>query len=519
MTTGSDGDAGAVRDDPTGRAARLCSLARERWDLVVVGGGITGAAVLHEATRRGLRSALVEREDFAAGTSSGSSKMLHGGLRYLAYGKVRLVRTSVHERDRLLSELGSAAVPTRLVVPLPKALGGRLLLRGGTWLYTAFSSGPPLGVRRRLSTDELARAVPGLDVREFRGAVEVGEAVVDDAGLVFRRLRSAEAAGAVVVNRLAATSAAATGAGRVELELSDRRAGRELRVVASRAVNAAGIWASSWGGTTGIPALRFSRGIHLVFARSSWPVVSGVVLPTPDHRWVFVLPYGAFVLVGTTDVEEPGVPADVHVHAEDVRYLWRVLRNAFPRLPVGPNDVVDAYAGVRALWGDASKPVSAVARDEMIARGPGPMWTIVGGKLTTHRAMARRLLDAMGVPDRPAELLRPTKSAPLGPGEGPSPVPGAELLYRWTPDDAAASRALAELVSTAVRTTQPVSLGDLIDRRFHALHRLSPGFADVASCVADAAAAALGWSDETRRHELDAVRADIARSTRGVREA
>ena len=256
MTAGSD-DAAARRDDPTGRTARLQSLASGRWDLVVVGGGITGAAVLHEATRRGLRAALAEREDFASGTSSGSSKMLHGGLRYLAYGKLRLVRTAVHERDRLVPELGSAAVPTRLLIPLPKALGGRLLLRGGTWLYRAFSSGPPLGIRRRLSTEELARAVPGLDVRALHGAVEVGEAVVDDAGLVLRRLRSAETAGAVAVNRLAATSVAATGAGRVEVGVFDRVAGRELRVVASRAVNAAGIWAASWGGSTGIPPLRF----------------------------------------------------------------------------------------------------------------------------------------------------------------------------------------------------------------------------------------------------------------------
>ncbi len=518
MTAGSD-DAAARRDDPTGRTARLQSLAGGRWDLVVVGGGITGAAVLHEATRRGLRAALAEREDFASGTSSGSSKMLHGGLRYLAYGKLRLVRTAVHERDRLVPELGSAAVPTRLLIPLPKALGGRLLLRGGTWLYRAFSSGPPLGIRRRLSTEEFAHAVPGLDVRAFHGALEVGEAVVDDAGLVLRRLRSAEAAGAVAVNRLAATSVAATGAGRVEVGVFDRVAGRELRVVASRAVNAAGIWAASWGGSAGIPALRFSRGVHLVFARSTWPLASGVVLSTVDRRWVFVLPYGAFVLVGTTDVEEPGVPADVHVHAEDVRYLWSVLQNAFAHLPVGPNDVVDAYAGVRALWGDPAKPVTAVARDEMIARGPGPMWTIVGGKLTTHRAMARRLLDAMGIPDRPAGVRLPTESAVFASGGGVSPVPGAELLYRWTPDDAGASKSIAEYVSNAVRTTQPVSLGDLIDRRFHALHRLSPGFDEVASRVADEAAAALGWSDETRRHELDAVRADIARSTRGVRAA
>ncbi len=516
MMAGTD-DAATRREDPTGRASRLQRLTSGRWDLVVVGGGITGAAVLHEATRRGLRAALAERDDFASGTSSGSSKMLHGGLRYLAYGKVRLVRTAVHERDRLLAELGPAAVPTRLVVPLPNALGGRLLLRGGTWLYSAFSSGPPLGVRRRLSNEELARAVPGLDVRAFHGAVEVGEAVVDDAGLVLRRLRSAEVAGAVAVNRLSATSVAAIGAGRVELRVSDGPTGRATRVVASRAVNAAGIWATSWGGSAGIPSLRFSRGVHLVFARSAWPIASGVVLPAVDHRWVFVLPYGAFVLVGTTDVEEPGVPSDVHVHAEDVRYLWNVLRNAFPNLGLGPNDVVDAYAGVRALWGDPAKPVTAVARDEMIARGPGPMWTIVGGKLTTHRAMARRLLDAMGVPDRPSETRRPSDRAPSRPRGGGTPVPGAELLYRWAPDDAPASKAIAEYVSDAVRTTQPVSLGDLIDRRFHALHRLSPRFAEVASRVADEAAAALGWSDEDRRHELDAVRADTARSTRGVR--
>lgn len=509
----------ATGRDLTGRGPRVGRLESERWDLVVVGGGITGAAVLEEATRRGLRAALVERGDFAGGTSSASSKMLHGGLRYLAHGRVNLVRTAVRERDRLVPELGGAAVPTRLVVPFPRAFGARLTLRAGTWLYGAFSRSSAVGRRRRLTTSEVAQAAPGLDVRAIDGGAEVGEAVVDDAGLVLRRLVAAEAAGAVAVNRMTATALAPEGADRLALTLNDPCAGRDLTVRASRVANAAGVWSREWAGGRGAPAIRFSRGVHLVFPRSRWPVNVGVVLPTPDHRWVFVLPYGPFVLVGTTDVEESHAPTDVYVHPEDVRYLWDVLRRAYPSLPVGPADLIDAFAGVRALVGGPGRAVGDVARDELIVRGPGAAWTIVGGKLTTHRAMARRLCDTMGVPDRPGPSGLPYVPETMGMGGGVGPIPGGEWLYRWSAGDAEAPEAIVHRLVAAIRRTQPVSLGDLLDRRFHALHRLSPRFAEVAEYVADRAAELLGWSDDGRRAELGAYLSEVERTTRGVRAA
>ncbi|MEA3053431.1 MAG: glycerol-3-phosphate dehydrogenase [Sphingomonadales bacterium] len=368
----------------------------DSFDLLVVGGGINGAAIVRDAAIRGSSVLLVERDDLAAHTSSASSKLIHGGLRYLEYYEFRLVREALAEREILLRTAPHIVRPLQFVLPHCRGLRPYWMVRSGLWLYDLLSIRGSLPSSRRVGRRRADLHAP---LKERRRVLSYWDARVDDSRLV-------------VLNAVAAAENGAEIATRTEL-LSARRDGEAWRaelsggrtVTARALVNAAGPWVAEvldrrLGAASG-SRVRLDKGSHIVVPRL-WEGEQAYILQQPDGRVVFALPFGGdFTLVGTTDVavEQPEDPA---ITPGEIRYLCEAADRYFTRQVV-PADVVWSYAGVRALWDDGAVDPKAVTRDYRLEIDPRPgpkLLSVFGGKITTARALAQEALDRLGVDGR-----------------------------------------------------------------------------------------------------------------------
>ncbi|HEX9671028.1 MAG TPA: FAD-dependent oxidoreductase, partial [Thermoanaerobaculia bacterium] len=383
------------------REAALATLAGRRWDLLVVGGGASGAAVARDAALRGLAVALVERHDLAFGTSGRSSRLIHGGLRYLALGDLALVREGLVERGRLLAAAPQLVRPVRFLYPVYAGDPDPLWRLGlGLHLYDWLAAGHSLGRHRRLSAAEAAALAPGLRRQGLRGAALYQDAACHDARLVVALARSAAAAGAAVVTRCSATAPPRRrGAMReIELEVEDTIGGRRFDVRARAAVLCCGPWRELLDATP--VRLRATRGSHLAFPRRRLPLPCHVALRSPDDgRLAFAMPAGEHTVVGTTEQDDATPPAAVRATPDDVAYLLRIVRHAFPEAELGAADVTGVFAGLRPLVARRSRDgrihPSAVSRKHVVARAAPGTWVLAGGKLTSHRRMAEDCVDAV----------------------------------------------------------------------------------------------------------------------------
>jgi glycerol-3-phosphate dehydrogenase len=377
------------------RAAYLDRLQKETFDLVVVGGGITGAAIARDAVLRGLSVALLEKGDFAAGTSSRSSKMVHGGLRYLKGRHVRLVRESLHERGVLLRLAPHLVQPVPFLMPVYEgAPDGRLKLRLGLTAYDMLAGSLRLSRHKALSQKQILGDEPLLRREGLTGGFRFYDCLVNDARLTLATVRTAAKKGAVAVNYVEAVALEREGERVAGLRFRDRITGREGAVRARVVVNATGPWSDQLRAMGGLsPILRPTKGVHLVFHRSRLGLTTTTVIVHGD-RTVFAIPCGDCTYVGTTDTDYTGDPSDVAVDADDVTYLVDAVNDQFEGAHVSPSDVVASWAGVRPLVAEEGAPTASdVSRDYMIEVGPEGMYSITGGKLTTCRAMAESLVD------------------------------------------------------------------------------------------------------------------------------
>ncbi len=385
---------------PFTRAAALDRMATEQFDVLVIGGGITGAGVALDAASRGLRTALVERRDFASGTSSKSSKLVHGGLRYLQQREFRLVRENLTERRRLLANAPHLVSPMAFVIPLLGAGGvaNEALARGystALWAYD-LSGGLRIGHRhRRLSTSEVLTALPALRPDRVAAGFEYHDAFADDARLTLAVVRSAVLDhGAVAANYAPVAgllTRPGTGGAVAGAVLDD---GREVR--AGVVVNATGVWADRVDALHDPgrrPTLRPAKGIHITVERSRLPVTTAGVLPVPgDSRSIFVVPWGDRVYLGTTDTEHTGPLDDPQCTPDDVAYLLGAASAALGE-PLRAADVVGSWAGLRPLLDEVrSKRTSDLSRRHRVTADANVV-TVTGGKLTTYRKMAADAVD------------------------------------------------------------------------------------------------------------------------------
>jgi glycerol-3-phosphate dehydrogenase len=377
------------------RTANLTRMAEDLFDVLVIGGGITGAGIALDAAARGLSVALVERDDFAAGTSGRSSRLVHGGLRYLEHGEFGLVRESLRERG-ILFRLAPHLVRPVPMYMLADDLRRRATYRAGLTGYEMLAAGRNIGYHTAVRAGRVAEAIPGLG--EASRGFRYFECQTDDARLTIEVARAAQAAGALLANHARVTGL--LGDGRVTgAAVTDEITGGGFEVRARAVVNATGIWAervAELAGGSGVVRLRPSKGVHLVFAPGAVRTTAAVVAPSaaPDGRYIFIVPWEDRVYAGTTDTPYRGDLDDPAVGEADRDYILAAVAGLFPG--VTSDDVVASWAGLRPLLGadDAGDATSSdLSRKHTIFTGPFGLYTITGGKLTTYRAMAEDLVD------------------------------------------------------------------------------------------------------------------------------
>lgn len=376
------------------REAAWSGIDDAEWDIVVVGGGITGAGILREAARLKLRALLVEQRDFAWGTSSRSSKLVHGGLRYLKTGQVALTRASVQGREQLMAEGPGLVDPLGFLLAQYEGDGaGRLVYGAGLTVYDLLAL---QWSHRYYSPADFQMMAPYITPSGLLGGFHYQDAQTDDARLVLRVLREATADGGVALNYVRAAELINDAAGEVTgLRLNDMLDGRTTEARARVVINATGAWADGLRVQVGADKrIRPLRGSHLIFPAWRFPVAQAVSFMHPiDGRPVFAFPWEGVTLVGTTDVDcPPPLDMDPCITAEEVAYLMAAVSAQFPALDLSLDDVIATFAGIRPVIGSGKADPSEESRDHVLWQENG-LLTVTGGKLTTFRQIARQALE------------------------------------------------------------------------------------------------------------------------------
>jgi glycerol-3-phosphate dehydrogenase len=386
-----------VRDarlSPEHRARSLDRMRDEVFDVVVVGGGVTGTGIALDAATRGLSVALVEQRDYAAGTSSRSSKLIHGGLRYLEQLNVGLVREALQERSLLLDRLAPHLVrPVSFLYPLTRHWE-RLYVGAGLTLYDTMGGGRQLPRHRHLSRRGALRLAPALRGDALTGAIRYWDAQVDDARHTLSLARTAAGFGAALATSARVVGLLREGARVVGVQVRDLEGGRDIGLRGRQVINATGVWANQVQEMAGRGRIRVraSKGIHLVVPRDRIHADAGLVLRT-ERSVLFVIPWGRHWLVGTTDTDWDLDLAHPAASATDIQYLLDRL-NLVLRTPLSHSDVEGVYAGLRPLLYGESEATSQLSREHAVGQTVAGLITIAGGKYTTYRVMAEEAVDA-----------------------------------------------------------------------------------------------------------------------------
>ena len=384
---------------PEARDAAFDALAASELDVLVVGGGVVGAGSALDAVSRGLSVGLVEARDWASGTSSRSSKLVHGGLRYLEMFDFALVREALRERGLLLQKLAPHLVrPVGFLYPLTHRMWERAYVTAGVTLYDTMgvSSGNARGLphHRQLTKKGVAEIAPALKDDAMVGAIQYWDAQVDDARHTFAVVRTAAAQGALCVNRAKATSFIKDGARVVGAEVLDIDTGRTARVRAKVVVNATGVWTDEnqrAAGTDGDFHVRASKGVHFLIPRERLDLHTGLILKT-EKSVLFVIPWGLHWIIGTTDTDWTHDLADPAISSADIQYLLGHV-NAVLKDPLILDDITGVYAGLRPLVAGASKSTAKLSREHVVGNPVPGLIVVAGGKYTTYRVMGEDAID------------------------------------------------------------------------------------------------------------------------------
>lgn len=482
------------------REATRTSLSASPLDVLVVGGGVVGAGVARDAALRGMRVGLVEQQDFASGTSSRSSRLLHGGLRYLAQGRVGLVYEASVEKTIVHKIAPHLAAPLPFIFPTYRGNRHWVLwqLKIGVKIYDLLCRGRNLGKSTWMSQEEVLQKVPNLSRTNLQGAVRYYDGFTNDARLVLDTLCSAAKRGAMVLNYCRFKAADRNEFW--ECELEDCLSGESMKVQARTVVNATGPWAET------IPhsrvKLRVTKGVHLVVDAARLSVPDTVVM-TEGQRILFVIPWGERTILGTTDTDYQGSLDHITADADDIDYILKITNQFFPQSRLTPPDVIGAWAGVRPLVADPHGKPSDISRSHEIHNPEPGWWDVASGKLTTHRLMAEQTVDQiarwLGQFSEVGKRFEPccTAEEPLLP-----PAEVAEVSGILPP--AFTRRAVEHYCSKEWAT----HLDDVMVRRTSWQH-YCPDALERAERVADWMSELLGWSQETRAAEMERYRARV----------
>jgi glycerol-3-phosphate dehydrogenase len=412
--------------DARSRGITLEKLGSQRFDLLVIGGGITGAGAALDAASRGLRVALVEARDLASGTSSRSSKLIHGGLRYLEQRDFKLVYEALHERDLLVSKLAPHLVkPVSFLYPLYKKVVERPYVGAGLALYDAMEgTRRPVPFHKHMTAKGALKIAPALAPGRLAGAMRYYDAQVDDARYTLTVARTAAAHGAVIATRVSAVSVLRDRHQISGAVVRDEETGRELTVSASRVVICAGVWTDLVHELAGVTAgyqVRMSKGVHIVVPREAVRADTGLILKT-EKSVLFFIPWGSRWIVGTTDTDWSGDRAEPAPDEADVEYILTAANRVLAR-PLTRSDVIAVYAGLRPLVAaNPDKPTAKLSREHVVDVPEPGLASIAGGKFTTYRIMARDVVDAVAGDDVPGSV---TDQTPLLGADGLAAVRAA----------------------------------------------------------------------------------------------
>ncbi len=512
------------------------TLAGDVFDVAVIGGGITGAGIARDAAMRGLSVALLEAGDFAAGTSSRSSKLVHGGIRYLAQGDMALVREAALERKTVRNIAPHLARRTLFIVPA-RNRAAIAKFRAGLWTYEKLGSVEADDRHQSWSVAQLAREEPALATEGLSGAIVYPEYVTDDARLTLANIRSASQHGAIVANYARVTAIECANGIAQALTVADQiQADLTTRVRARVIVNATGPWADhirKLERADAVDRLALTKGVHLVVSRQRLPINHTVTMTAADDRGVFVVPRGAVAYLGTTDTFYPDSAYWPTITPDDVDYLLDTANRVFTSAPLGRRDVIALWSGIRPLIAQpGNKSPSEISRRDEVMEGPAGVITIAGGKLTAYRRMAERIVDLCakrlghsGAVSTTAEEMLP------GGAVTPSPAlltqrlikdgltaPEAERLTMLYGDEALGLTGGVEAEARhAVLREGALTLEDYWLRRSARAHFDLDSGIDALQPAADAMAPLLSWSKAETVRQIESCHA-VRRTERAALE-
>jgi len=539
-------DVCASRLGPGARRRALERLAAETFDVLVIGGGVTGCGVALDAATRGLTVALIEKRDFAAGTSSRSSKLIHGGLRYLEHLDVKVVREALRERRLLLETIAPHLVrATPFLFPLKRRAWDRFFMGSGLFIYDALAGAHSAVPRHRhLSRASCLRDVPALRAEALCGGIRYYDAQVDDSRFAVALARTAAAYGAVCAAGVRAAAMLRNGERITGALVQDVESDREFEVRARVVVNATGVWTTETERLAGVKhplMVRPSKGIHLVVPKDRIQSAYALILPT-EKSVLFVLPWGDHWIIGTTDTEWTLHLDHPAANRADIEYLLDQVNEVLAR-PLTRADVVGVYAGLRPLASAGGKDTTRVSREHEVRRSAPGFVSVVGGKYTTYRLMARDavdaaarelqfrvdasrtadlpLLGAAGLPTAERRAAAHPGAAGLGPGQA------RRLVDRWGSlalevlDVIAADPALGEPlpeaetylaadVRYATSHEGALHVDDVLTRRTHISFEAPDRGRRAVEAVARLMSPVLEWNDATIDREVTHYRARLA---------
>lgn len=538
------------------RQTALAALAADRFDLLVIGGGITGAGIAREAALAGYRTALIERDDFASGTSSRSSRLVHGGVRYLEHGHLGLVFESSRERRLLLSLAPHLVRPLAFTWPVYRgARVPRWKVRAGLLLYDALALFRNVQRHEGLGPDGVLTYEPALSREGLRGGARYWDAATDDTRLTLASALAAQERGATIVNHAGVVGAVRQGARLAGVRVHDRLGDVELDVRARVVVNATGPWSDATAALTGDAAgsqVLGSAGTHIAVPRQRLGNHDAITLVSPlDGRVMFVIPAGVHAIIGTTEHPAGRGPDDIRATRTDVTYLLESVNRCFPHASLTMHDVVSAWCGIRplAMARAGEQSASAASREHAITHRPDGLVSVTGGKLTTYRAMAADVLkqarrefagsggDPLSAPDANASIRTPLPGGDVvsreatvaearatvhdaAVGERLALAYGSRWRQVWqyvAREPALAPRVLEPLpyllaeVAYAVEHELACTLADVLVRRTHIAFETRDNGRAAARRIAPVMQARLGWSEATLAAQLAAYDDDAAR--------
>lgn len=498
----------------------------ELFDVLVVGGGITGAGIARDAAMRGFKTALIDKGDFASGTSSKSSRLVHGGVRYLEMFEFGLVFEASRERRILWNIIPHLARPLPFLFPVYRDTTWHpWVINLGLWMYDALALFRNYRNHVWLSNEEIARRIPGLDVSNIHGGAYYYDGQVDDARLTLETIRSAHRYGACVMNYVQVDELIKERGRVVGVRAHDALSGEIIEIRAHVVVNATGVWTDTLLQLDDFRApkrMRPTKGIHIIVPREKIGCDCAVAFPSlANGRLLFTIPWGKFQIIGTTDTDYQDDYDHVYADVAEVDYVIAATNHAFPRTPITRADVMSTYAGLRPLIAQAGKSASKTSREHEIWTTPSGLVSIAGGKLTTYRSMAEQCVNVVAKQLRDQFNIvaqKPCVTANIPIVQDSVPVPAhtlppdviVHLQRRYGPaygrvitianrDAKYARRICDDLayiwaeVQYAIEEEMALTITDVLERRLHLLTEARGNGLTVAPAVGQMLGKYLGW--------------------------